>query len=257
MEAEGTIISEIGEDSDTTFNIYTDDETSQDYYMVKIPLWNKDVPVLFESDYLPPHFFFPAYKDARVLISMSFEKAEIRRFLEFGPRVRMPMDGQGNHLLMGFNEQSQTSISHMFIDSKPIMDIERTTEGESELIRFSDGTILIQTTADDAELSSSSGTDLTPRADAAVADLTIKSQGGMADATAVFDDANDEVKDELSSASSDCESAMEDAEALLDDKMSEATTIIDEALSQVEETTAAMQGSFTAAMQELQAQLTL
>jgi hypothetical protein len=257
LQAEGKVISEIGEDDDTTFNLYTDDTTSLDYYSVNVPLWNKDVPVLFECDFLPPHFFFPAYRDSRVLLSFDLHKAEIRRFIEFGPRVQMPMDSQGNHLLFGFNEQSQTSISHMYIDNKPILDIERNTEGESELIRFSDGTILIQTESDESSLSTGSSNDLTPRADAAVADLTIKSQAGMADATSSFDDAKDDVKDSLSSACDDCSSTMDDAEAVIDEKINQASAIVEGAISEVADAAAALEASFQEAKTELQAQLTL
>jgi hypothetical protein len=191
------------------------------------------------------------------MLSFGLNKAEIQRFIEFGPRVQMPMDSQGNHILFGFNEQSQTAISHMYIDNKPILDIERNTEGESELIRFSDGTILIQTESDESSLSSSSGTDLTPNAEAAKADATIKSQAGMADATAVFDDTKDAIQEDLGSAKDDCSSAMDDAEAVIDEKMNEAAAVVEGAASKLGETAAALEGAFTGMKTELLEQLSL
>ena len=64
---EGKVLSSIGKDKDRTFMVFQDKKTSQDYYKVKIPLWNVTIQVPFlELQFSPGHFYFPAYKDSRV-----------------------------------------------------------------------------------------------------------------------------------------------------------------------------------------------
>jgi len=142
---EGKIISEVGDDPDKTYQIEQDSDTSQDQYRIKIPLWDKEIRILFECDYLNPHFYFPFYRDTKLLIGLNLFKAYIDRVLEWGPRVRLPMDTQGNHILFGKDEKDETSMRHIYEDNKPVLNIKRVLENDTELVRMEEGLITIQT----------------------------------------------------------------------------------------------------------------
>ena len=159
---EGQVISTIGKDKDRTFMVFQDKKTSQDYYKVKIPLWNVTVQVPFEPQFSPGHFYFPAYKDSRVLLQVNFNDANIVRFLDWGEGVKLPTDSQGNHILFGKNDTSETSMRHMYVDNKPEFQIYRVEDGDTEIMLLKDGTILLETKEDASKESSSSGVDLKP-----------------------------------------------------------------------------------------------
>jgi hypothetical protein len=99
----------------------------------------------YNPNLLPGHFYFPYFKKARVLLDMEFQAAWIKRFIEWRPGAQLPMDGQGNHLLLGKKEQDQTSISHYYQDNKPVLKVLRTKEKDTELIQFEEGIMILQT----------------------------------------------------------------------------------------------------------------
>ena len=93
----------------------------------------------------PGHFYFPAYKDERVLLALDHDRAWIKRFLDWRPGARLPAEGQGNHLLLGKKDGDQTSIRHLYESAKPVLAIERTMAKDTQLIEVKEGTILIRT----------------------------------------------------------------------------------------------------------------
>ncbi|MFT3765635.1 MAG: hypothetical protein QM820_08985 [Minicystis sp.] len=143
---EGKVLSEVGADDELTFQPYPDEQTSLEYYKVKIPLWeDQKVIVPYEPITHPGHFFFPLYKDERALVALYFDKARIRAFLDWRPGGRLPTDSQGNHLLVGKKDKNQTSISHVYEDQKPVMTIKRTLEDDVQTITISEGMIRWET----------------------------------------------------------------------------------------------------------------
>jgi hypothetical protein len=99
---EGKVLSETGADTDGTYQSYTDQTTSLDQYKVKIPLWaDQKVVVLYEPLAHSGHFYFPLYRDERVLVALDFDVAKIAAFLDWRPGARLPLDTQGNQILMG------------------------------------------------------------------------------------------------------------------------------------------------------------
>ncbi|RIZ65942.1 MAG: hypothetical protein D0531_07105 [Methylococcales bacterium] len=146
---EGKIVSEKGADDDMTYQFYTDSDTSANYYKVSIPLWTKQK---VRADYQPNQdggqFYFPPYKNARVLIRLEFNRAYIESFLDWGTGTALPLDSQGNQLVMGTSATSQNIIKHNYVDSKPELQIQRTQDKDVELLQFSDGYILLQTQQD-------------------------------------------------------------------------------------------------------------
>lgn len=149
LRVEGTVVSETGEDTDKTYQIYTDDDTSIEYYEIYIPLWDLNIQTRYIPDFLPGHFYFPLFRDTRVLVELSLNTARVARVLDWGDSTRLPDDYQGNHILFGKNDSDQTSMQHYYDESKPVLSIERTYDTDTQLIKISDESILLQTQDDD------------------------------------------------------------------------------------------------------------
>jgi hypothetical protein len=143
---EGKVHSEKGGDTDATYQFYTDETTSINYYQINIPLWgNKIVRAAYQPNMDTGQFYFPPYKNARVLVGLGFDNAFIAGFLDWGSGTALPLDSQGNQLVMGKSPTSQNTIKHTYVDSKPELQIQRTQDKDTELLQFSDGYIVLQT----------------------------------------------------------------------------------------------------------------
>jgi hypothetical protein len=143
---EGKIVSEQGQDEEETYQIYQHPQTELDQYRVTLPLFdNKQVVVPFEPLFAPGHFYFPAYKGERVLVALDFHSAWIVEFLDWRAGGRLPMDTQGNHILFGKSADSNTSISHVYVDNKPQLNMKRISSSDTEVIQLQEGTIILQT----------------------------------------------------------------------------------------------------------------
>jgi len=142
---EGFIVSEQGDTKDETWQAYTDSGTSLDGYKVKIPLFEDQIiPTPFNPNLLPGHFYFPAYKGERVLVALGFQKAWIKRFLDWRTGARMPQDGQGVQLLVGKTPENGTALKHFYADDKPVFLMQRTHDKDTQKIQLNEGTLLIQ-----------------------------------------------------------------------------------------------------------------
>ncbi|RKH70642.1 hypothetical protein [Corallococcus aberystwythensis] len=142
--AEGRVVSEEGGEPDRTYQIRQDDETSVESYRVKLHLWDKEVRVPYEPHQQPGHFYFPMDKGTRVLVSLGYQHARMDRFLEWRPGARLPKESQGNHLLLGKTDKSETSIQHLYQDSKPMLRIQRTLEKDTQLIEVTEGRMFLR-----------------------------------------------------------------------------------------------------------------
>jgi hypothetical protein len=143
---EGTMVSESGAATDTTYQFYTDSTTSANYYQISIPLWdNQIVRANYQPNFDAGQFYFPPYKNARVLVGLGFNNAYISAFLDWATGTALTLDSQGNQLVMGQSTTSQNIIKHSYVDSKPELQIQRTDAKDTELLQFSDGYIILQT----------------------------------------------------------------------------------------------------------------
>lgn len=142
---EGKIVSTIGADDEETYDIETDSNTNLDSYKVKVPLWaDQIVKAPFEPLRMSGHFYFPAYKNERVLLALELYSARIVGFLDWRVEGRLPKEGQGNHLLTGKKPLSSTSISHVYEDDKPVFTIIRKHEKDHQTIQAKEGYLLIE-----------------------------------------------------------------------------------------------------------------
>jgi hypothetical protein len=146
LYVEGKIVSEQGQEEEETYQIYPHPQTELDQYRVNLPLFDdKQVVVPFEPLFAPGHFYFPAYKNERVLVALDLHSARIVGFLDWRPDGRLPMDTQGNHILLGKSADSNTSISHVYVNNKPQLNMKRTSSKDTEIIQLQEGTIILQT----------------------------------------------------------------------------------------------------------------
>jgi hypothetical protein len=181
IEVEGRIVSAIGETGDRAYTVYEDDATSQDRYRVVLPTWNVTVEVPFQPLFQPGHLYFPAYRDARVLVAVGFERARLTGFLDWGPGVRLPLASQGNHILFGKNATSETSLRHWYADSRPELELRRAHAGNIGVVSVKQGAILIETFDDDDAAAGAATVSVQPEAAAAQASLEASSDVAVSD----------------------------------------------------------------------------
>lgn len=154
FDVEGKILSEEGDDTDDTFESYEDEDTSLYYYKVKIPLWSDaQVVVPFDPGFFPGHFYFPAYRDARVLVALGLNSASIARFLDWRDDAQLTVDSQGNKLLMGKSASSQTYMSHYYDDDNPVFGVQRTNSSDVQTITLEEGSLILEVKESDDESS--------------------------------------------------------------------------------------------------------
>lgn len=146
IHVEGKVVSEQEGDDAETYQIYQDADTSQDQYKVAIPLWkNQQVVLPFEPNFFTGHFYFPNYKNARVLVALDFHSGRIERFLDWRAGAHLPMETQGNHILFGKTANSRTSVQHTYVDNKPELNIKRTSDNDTETIKMVEGNLILET----------------------------------------------------------------------------------------------------------------
>lgn len=142
---EGRIVSELGAKADETYQIYEDADTAVESYKVAIPLFaNQQIVVDFQPTMASGHFYFPFYKDARVLVAVDLERAWLVRHLDWRPEARLPKESQGNHLLVGKTPQNGTSLRHLYEADKPVLRLTRTNATDTQMLEVAEGHLMIQ-----------------------------------------------------------------------------------------------------------------
>ncbi|HET9625218.1 MAG TPA: hypothetical protein VFP84_27810 [Kofleriaceae bacterium] len=142
---EGKVVSEQGNDGDKTYQVYTNATTSLSEYHVKVPLWaNQIVSAPFEPLQGSGNLYWPSYRDERVLLALDVHSAQIARLLEWRAGAVLSMDVQGEHLLFGKSDTSQTSVNHVYDGDNPVLNVARTHASDTALIKLSEGTLFLQ-----------------------------------------------------------------------------------------------------------------
>ncbi|MBK7539315.1 MAG: hypothetical protein IPI49_28920 [Myxococcales bacterium] len=142
---EGKVVSEQGQDGEKTYQVNRDADTSLDEYHVKVPLWDNQVvsaphePILGSGN-----LYLPSYRDERVLLALEVHSAEIARLLEWRAGAPLSMDVQGQHLLFGKSDDSQTSVNHVYDGDKPVFNVARKNQSDTALIQLKEGTLFLQ-----------------------------------------------------------------------------------------------------------------
>jgi hypothetical protein len=84
-----------------------------------------------------------------VLVALDFHTGRIERFLDWRHGARLPLDTQGNHILFGKTDTSQTSVRHTYVDEKPVFNMIRTSEKDIEMIKLVEGNLILETREDE------------------------------------------------------------------------------------------------------------
>jgi len=146
---EGKVVSEQGADTDITYQMYTDDTTKQSTYKVTVPLWeSQTIAAPYAPNLGSGAVFMPAYKDSRVLLSLSVLTAEIAELLDWRADAQLTMDVQGEKIQFGKGATKGTSISHTYDGENPRLDVARVHEKDNGSIVISEGALVILVTED-------------------------------------------------------------------------------------------------------------
>jgi len=123
-----------------TYEYVPDPLTGLNYYSVEVPLWqNRTVSVRCNPMNMPGHFYYPPYAGERVLLELYYDRAEIARFLAWRPGAQMPLDTQGNHIVMGRSFSDGTTLRNTYEGASPTFYINRHFLGNTQFIRMDDG----------------------------------------------------------------------------------------------------------------------
>ena len=170
IHVEGKMRSPGGEATDRIYMLVEDKKTSVLTYQVDVPLWNKTVSVPATPHNFSGEFYFPPYKNERVVVALFFDRAELHRYVDWGQGVRMPQDGQGDQTLLGKNAKNQTQITHDYQDGKPVWLLKRFHAGDHQTWRMKEGNLFLQVMEDKDASKKEPTFDLTPLVEAAKAD---------------------------------------------------------------------------------------
>jgi hypothetical protein len=228
---EGKIVSPGGGANDRIYMMLEDKKTSVTTYRVMVPLWNKQVSVPAEPIHFPGEFYYPPYKNERVLLALSFDRAALYRYLDWGENVRTPQDGQGDQILLGKNKTNQTALTHDYQDNKPVWRMHRVMDKDTETVRMAEGTLLMQTKEEPGGAASTPTYDVTPQVETAKGDLAAGVSGAIGQTTAAYKASSAAVNSKIASATSETAAALEAAEAEVSGQVAAARAELQAALS--------------------------
>ncbi len=243
IHVEGLVHSPGGEPEDRRYLIIEDEKTSLVSFQMTVPLWNKTVSVPAEPIHFPGHFFFPPYKNTRVMVELHFERAELLRFLDWKEGVRTPLDGQGDQILLGWNKTSQTAFTHDFQDDNPVWRIHRTSGGDTQLVRMGEGHLFIQVQETSGGMAPTPTYDVSPQVDAAKGDLSASVGGAIGETSAAYKGAMTAARAKMTSAQAEAKAALSGARAEVGAKVAEAKSGLQGAASRLSQGTERLSGA--------------
>ncbi|MFT3765647.1 MAG: hypothetical protein QM820_09045 [Minicystis sp.] len=217
---EGRVLSASGQEADRTFHALEGERDSLYRYRVQIPLWNKTVVAPFVPGGLTGHFFFPAFKNQRVLVALDFDAARISSYLEWAGKL--PKDTQGDQLVLGWNDTNETIVSHVYEENKPVLRVARRLEGDTETLTVSEGTILMVVKEEEVEKKAAPTYDVTPNVEAAKARTGAEVRGAVAGVTGQFESAMGDVTGSIDGARGEVDAALSASETALTGKIADA-----------------------------------
>lgn len=152
LEVEASVVSTIGKEDEGTYQFAKDEKTSLEFYNVAVKLFDdKQIIVPYEPLYMPGHFYFPLYKDERVLLDIGLHNASIGRFLDWRPTARLAAETQGDQIVWGKAEMNRTALAHSYVEEKPEWQLKRVNAKDHQLIHILEGKMLIEVAEDKEE----------------------------------------------------------------------------------------------------------
>ncbi|SEL89586.1 hypothetical protein SAMN05444354_109216 [Stigmatella aurantiaca] len=242
IHVEGLVHSPGGDVQDRRYLIVEDEKTSLHSFRMTVPLWNQTVSVPAEPNQLPGHFFFPPYKNTRVLVALHFEHAELVRFIDWKEGVRTPQDGQGDQTLLGWNKTSQTAFTHDFQEDNPVWRIHRTSGGDTQVVRMGEGHLFIQVQETPGSVAPTPTYDVSPQVDAAKADLSASVGGALAESATAYQGAMGTVRAKMKTAQAGTKAALGEAKQEVGAKVAEAKSAFQQASARLSQGTGQVSG---------------
>lgn len=252
IHVEGLVHSPGGEPEDRRYLIVDDEKNSLSAFQVMVPLWNQVISMPAEPIHFPGHFFFPPYKNTRVLVALHFEHTEFIRFIDWKEGVRTPQDGQGDQVLMGWNKSSQTALTHDFQDDQPVWRMHRTSGGDTQLVRMREGNLFIEVKETPGAAAPTPTYDVSPQVEAAKGDLSSSVGGAIGETSAAYQGAMTAVRAKLQSAQTEAQTAFSGARAELGAKVAAAKSEIQGASARLSQGMDALSGSAAEAKASLE-----
>ena len=74
-----------------------------------------------------------------MLVALDFQRAWIKRFLDWRTGARMPQDGQGVQLLVGKTPENGTALSTSTRTTSPCSCMQRTNDKDTQKIEINEG----------------------------------------------------------------------------------------------------------------------
>ncbi|HEU4412942.1 MAG TPA: hypothetical protein VFS43_47310 [Polyangiaceae bacterium] len=208
---EGKIVSESGGDDERTWAFLPGDEGPQ--YAVDVPLWGKRVPAPFVPSGGPGHWFFPGYKGQRVLVELGFDRASIRRALDWAAGARAPAEGRGDRLVLGRRGVDGTAIEHAYRDGKPALAARRAFGDDRGALEVREGVVFLEVNEDPTASTIEPRYDVSPAVSAAKERLGGEVRAAVDELNGAFERASGEAQAELDAALGELDAAVGEAQA--------------------------------------------
>jgi hypothetical protein len=208
---EAKVVSEGGGPTDRTWASSPGDEGAQ--YIVDVPLWGKKVPAPFVPNHFSGHWFFPAYKGQRVLVELGFDRASIRRSLDWAEGARIPAEGQGNRLVLGRSGVDGTSAQHAYRDGKPALEVRRVFGDDRQALDVREGVVFLEVKEDPSAPKIEPRYDVSPAVSAAKENLSSEVRASVGELNGGFERASGGAKDGLDAAIGELDAAVAAAKA--------------------------------------------
>lgn len=228
LRVEGKVLSAIGNTGERAYTVYSEPDATSTYKL-QLALWNATISVPMTPDFLPGHFYFPVYKDSRVFVALELESARIERFLDWGKDVTLPSASQGNHLLLGRSDSSETSIKHWYVDNSPELVIARINAGDLGTVTVKEGTLTLELTEESGSSGFGATVSVEPQAQMAKAEASQKSELAVAD----LEDTSQAASAQLSGSAQEAAGALRQQAQELGSAIDQEAKRVDQALADV------------------------
>lgn len=202
--------------------------------------------------HFPGHFYFPAYKHERVLVAIDQHASEIVRFIDWAAGGRLPLDTQGNHILLGKKDKNETSISHVYVDAKPVLTILRNKAGDTQTITVEEGKLSIVVQAEDSGAAPPPKFDVTMQVEQSKGETKMAVGGALADFSGEFTTSLAGPTAALADTKGAVEAALGDANSQLSDKAGEVRGGVEGAMAGLEGGAAKLDAAANEAIAELE-----
>jgi hypothetical protein len=251
VEVEGKVLSAIGITGDRTYTVY-EDPTAYGIYKVQFDTWNTTISIPVTPDFVPGHLYFPVHKDSRVFVRLEFDSARISRFLQWGKDVTVPNASQGNHLLLGKNDTSETSIKHWYVDNSPQLIIGRINSGDMGTVTVSEGLLTMEVTEEDGGTGFDKTVSVEPQAQLAKADADQDTELALTDLQTGAEGASEELGDAAEQAATAVRSDVDRVTSEVDEKANAVKAALQSVGDSVSEGASRLQEAATEAEQKIE-----